>query len=708
MSAATDQPSHTAGRGFDLRGRLARFLRRTSLRAFVGANLVAAVLILLRVHGWLQPSELWAYDALRVAWAGTSASNRVVLVGVTEADITAEDGTRWPWPLPDDKLAAVLERLAAWKPRAIGVDIYRDIPIFREVPQGGENPLDAVLQRHPEILWVFRLKGDKKHPGTPAPKLLRGTDQAVLSDIPEDADGIVRRGLLYADDGTNQYTGMAMALALAYLAREHVAPEPADGDALRLGKAVLEPLDEARGPYVKLDSRGYQVLLDYRGGLQAFREESLSTVMQRNDLAPLIRDRVVILGVDADSVKDAFVTPFSGGFSSAEAASGIAMHAHLTDQLIREALDGDRVLDGLPRPFEHLWIWGWAVLGALLGLMVRSTVPAVIGTGVGLVWIGLIVYIGFGQSLWLPAVPAALAWAGAAGLTNQLLHAASNRARARLRKSFEHYLPPALIAEMVDAETLPTLGGERREISVLFTDVAGFTTFSEERDPVELAKITNAYFDGVCAAIFEHGGYANAFLGDGVLAFFGAPKPQSDHADRAIGAALAIERFAEQFSAEQHAQGVKFGHTRIGVHSGLAFVGNVGARERLQYTALGDVLNTASRLEGLNKAIGTRVCVSRDVVRQARNYQFRPAGAFIVKGRRDATEVFLPVDPERYAPEWIVRYEIAFRALTEGAPGAADEFAELHRENPDDPCVAFHHQRLLEGQAGTVIEMHEK
>src|SRR5207248_1728372 len=213
-----------------------------------------------------------------------------------------------------------------------------------------------------------------------------------------------------ADDGTDQFTGMSMALAQAYLKSEHIEPKQGEGDDMVLGKAVIRPLDDSRGLYTKLDAGGFQVLLDFRGGPQPFPEHSLSEVMDRDELAPLFRDRVVIVGVIADTVKDAFATPFSTGFNNAEKVNGIANHAHLADQLIREALDGDRIPDGLPRRFEYLWIWGWAVGGALFGLAIRSTAPGVAGTAAGVALIGAIAYVAFGRGLLLPAVPAAIAW----------------------------------------------------------------------------------------------------------------------------------------------------------------------------------------------------------------------------------------------------------------------------------------------------------
>ena len=174
--------------------------------------------------------------------------------------------------------------------------------------------------------------------------------------------------------------------------------------------------------------------------------------------------------------------------------NGITVHAHIADQLIRRAIDGAPILIGFSRGVEDLWIWAWALAGLMLGLLVRSTMPALCGSAVGVAVLAGIVYVAFGAALLLPALPAAIAWVGSAGLTNQIMYAASNRTRTLLRKSFEHYLPPAVIAQLLASQTLPRLGGERREISVLFTDVAGFTTFSETVEPEFLASICKRLF----------------------------------------------------------------------------------------------------------------------------------------------------------------------------------------------------------------------
>lgn len=702
MTTVAGQPTRPASRWLAARGGILHFLRSATLRALIGAQLIAAGVIAMRTYGWFQPFELLAYDALRSAWAPPVPRNRIVLVGMTDNDIKED------YPLTDDELADLLERLAKWHPRVIGVDIYREHPVPRKDKAGAER-LAAVLKAHPEVVWGFKLaqRGANPQPGVAPPAALAKTNRIGIVDVAADPGTVARRGLIFADDGVKNYPGLGMLLAENYLAPDGIRLGPGPDDDLQLGKARIVPLDERRGPYVRLDSAGYQVLLEYYGGARPFQRRSIGDIME-HDRSKLVAGRAVLIGDMAASVKDDFNTPFSTGFGTDEPIFGFEVHAHLADQLIEQALTGAPPLTGLARRYEDGWIWIWAVAGALLGLRIRSTFVLLPGAGVGMAALGSIVYFAFGRALLLPFLPAALAWLGAVGVTNQLLYAVSNRARARLRKSFEHYLPRTVIDQLVASDTLPQLGGERREISVLFTDVAGFTTFSEAMDPEALANLTNEYFEGICGEIWAQDGLVNTFIGDSVLAFFSAPLEQPDHASRAVAAGLAIARFTERFSAEQNAKGIPFGKTRIGIHTGIAFVGNVGARQKLHYTALGDTLNTGSRLEGLNKAIGTTICVSGDIVAKATRHKCRRVGGFVVKGRREPTEVYEPIDEERYPPDYVARYEAAFRMLEEGRPEATKTFAALHRDDPDDPCVSFHYRRLLAGESGIVIVMDEK
>ena len=272
------------------RDHTARLLRSATLKALIGAHIIAALIILVRSYGWLQPFELLVYDALRVSWAGHEPSSRIFLVGGNEDDITDFD-----WPLRDGELADLLERIASWKARAIGVDIYRDRP----KPPGTER-LAAVLARHKEIVWTFKLQEGSQRAILP-PEVVRGTDRAVLADFVPDPGNVMRRALLYAGD--ENYTALGMELALRYLAADQIRPGPAEGDDIRLGKALLAPLDDTRGPYTRLDSAGYQMLLDYHGGLNPFPVKSIGEIMRSDEAAPLVRGRVVIVGIMSESVK---------------------------------------------------------------------------------------------------------------------------------------------------------------------------------------------------------------------------------------------------------------------------------------------------------------------------------------------------------------------------------------------------------------------
>jgi adenylate cyclase len=670
-------------------------LRRRFIKALMVANLVPLLLLSLRETGWLQSLELSAYDTLVTFFAGSQESDRVVLVVTTEEDIN-----RLGYPIRDNYLAAVLAAVFAGSPKAVGVDLYRDLPMAP-----GNQALQVIQRAHDNLYWVFKLP-DVGNSGVAAPPALRGTGREVLSDHVTDAGGVVRRALLLAaDERTNRnWSAMGVSLAESYTGQRLRVVD----DDLALGRGRIPLLDQPYGPYAKVDAAGYQMLFDYRGGYRRFRQISFSEILGRPDLAATLRGRIVLVGTAALSIKDNFATPFSTGWGGEGPLIGIALHAHTADQLIRIANGESRNPVPLPRLMDDVAIWAAALGGAVLALLVWRVLVVLTALVLGFGLVAGATAWGFGGAgLLLPGVPVALAWGLSAAACNFVMHSVGARERSKLRRSFESYLDPRIINQMMQGDTLPSFGGEHREITAIFTDIAGFTSTAETLDAATVAALLGEYFGVLTDAVVQNGGLVNDFIGDGMVVLFGAPMHQSDHADRAVAAALAMDEAGQRFSAELAARGIEWGHTRIGVHTGMALVGNIGTRGKLKYGALGDSLNTASRVEGLNKYIGSHIAVSGETVAKCRLQAFRPVGDIIVKGRKNAVPILVPVSPAD-PPALLARYAEAYAALSQKKPEAAELFAALHHDFPADSATAFHVRRLAAGESGVLVVMQEK
>jgi adenylate cyclase len=246
---------------------------------------------------------------------------------------------------------------------------------------------------------------------------------------------------------------------------------------------------------------------------------------------------------------------------------------------------------------------------------------------------------------WLsPLVPASAAAAVFVGGT--ALAYFEQRLRAlTTKRAFAQYVPPEVVEQLFRQPELLQLGGETRELTILFADIANFTTFSEKLPPTTVVALLTRYFDAMTTIVHKHGGTVDKFIGDCVMAFWGAPLPDPDHAVHAVRAAREMQQAMAPIAAAAAAEGWEGLSMRIGIHTGTVIVGNVGSRTRFSYTVIGDAVNLASRLEGENKSYGTSILISEATARALPpEIALRPVAAVTVKGRARSVQVYTLAD----------------------------------------------------------------
>ena len=292
---------------------------------------------------------------------------------------------------------------------------------------------------------------------------------------------------------------------------------------------------------------------------------------------------------------------------------------------------------------------------------------------------------------------------------------ASLREIYRLRESAEkaklnlsRYFSPNLVQQLVDSPDMLNMDGNRRELTFVFTDLAGFTPLVEGLEPSVIVSLLNDYLNEMTKIVFRWGGTIDKVVGDAVHAIFGAPLEQPDHAARGIACAMEIDQFAEVFRERKNTDDIPLGITRIGVHTGPAIVGNFGGDQYFDYTAHGDAVNTTARLEGANKYFGTRICVSEHVVEQTPTFTGRPIGTVLLAGKRERLKIFEPLTAKRSKSSAIKAYHEAFSMLEAGDSAANRAFAAVVGKFGDDPLASYHLQRTLAGESGVNITLTEK
>lgn len=379
-----------------------------SSRVGITALSVAGCVLLLRSCGILQSLEWAALDQFFRLRPLEPVDERIVIVAIDEADLQQAG----KWPLPDAVIAQTLQKLHASKPRAIGMDIYRDLPV-----QPGHEKLLQAYKSIPNLIGIEKL-ADQNSSGVLPPPILNELDQVGFNNVVLDTDGKVRRSLLYGTTPAKVHESYALKLALMYLEKEGITPQPAaeNSQYLRLGKAVFRPFDANAGAYVRADAGGYQILANFLRPTTSFRRVTITDVLTDRVPPSWIRDRIVIIGSTAPSLKDFFYTPYSGGLlaTAAQQLAGVELHANFISQILSAALSARPLIHVWPDFVEDCWILGWAWVGARLCWRVRQPLKSALIILVTTAVLISSLYLAFISGWWLPLVPPLFALYGSA------------------------------------------------------------------------------------------------------------------------------------------------------------------------------------------------------------------------------------------------------------------------------------------------------
>jgi class 3 adenylate cyclase/CHASE2 domain-containing sensor protein len=373
--------------------------------------------------------------------------------------------------------------------------------------------------------------------------------------------------------------------------------------------------------------------------------------------------------------------PVAGQKFTRDSISGVYIHATAVNNLLQ-----DTTLREFDRVGTGLISFALAVIGAVLALAMGPMAATVAYLGVAAAWTTAAT-VAFRDALALPLIAPLLAGLAALDIMIAYRFVIADRGKRLLRQSFALYLAPAVIEKMVASNKPPALGGEMRNVTVYFSDIADFSSSAEKIPPAELVAAMNEYLSAMTDIIEAHGGFVDKYIGDAIVAVFGAPLDDPDHARNAVRAALACGARLRQLDRVRSAFGRDV-RQRIGLNTGEALVGNIGSRRRFNYTVMGDMVNLASRLEGASKFYGTTILASETTVAAAGDaFSWRELDAIRVKGRAGTVKIYEPLAPAGEATaEQMSRAKSYAEALTRWRArdfaGAAETFATLAGDPP--------------------------
>jgi adenylate cyclase len=591
------------------------------------------------------------------------ASPDIVLVAIDDASLkTLEPAVgRWPWPRDAHSvLLGYLERAGA---RLVVFDLLfleRDIQnpegdtafgdateqagnVVHSIHLGAQQisnaPTDLLTSVSLPSVGDFDTFAGADLPLEPIARGAKGLGHVAMA---LDRDGPWRRYLLLADHNARLLPSLALSSALSSEGSS-ISSLEVEERGVRVGNTVF-PLD-----------RDWRLPIWFNGGPGTYTKHSYGQLFyselqmregQKPGLDPdLFADKIVIVGLSAAGLHDIFTTPYSGG--RGERGDGLGkmhgfeIHANVIDNLLQ-----GRFLQQAP---------SWQRLGLVL-LVALATVGLTLYTSLGTAVVGaalvpvaylLLVQWDFSLRYQLPVVSVMLSWALA--LTTGLVYQywVESAEKRKVKRIFSRYVSPDVYRELLDNPDAASLGGTRREMSVLFSDLRGFTTFSEGRSPEEVIEQLNEYFAAMVEVVFAHRGTVDKFVGDMIMALFGAPLEDADHADHAVRCALAMQERLQELNQAWRSEERPTLASGVGINSGEMVAGNLGSEKIQSYTVIGDNVNLGARIESLCKEYRAEILTSEFTeARLTGNYALEELGEVTVKGKTHPVKIFrVPLSP---------------------------------------------------------------
>jgi adenylate cyclase len=665
-----------------LPGWLPKYSWNTWLR--IGAGL--ALVLAFYVHEvemypirFIQQMELWAYDARLRLFMPNTLDPRIVILDIDEKSLTAEG--RWPWSR--NKVAAMVTQLFdRYKVRVVGFDIafaepdtssglesldemaekeLKDNAEFQKVLQARRPSLDYdrifadTIAKYPVVLGFF-LGGKNDRAGVLPPPVFQA-DSFGSWNIPHhlatgfsgnldllqkqaaaaghlypaiDFDGVTRRVPMFMRFGDGYYEALSLALLRTYLGS---LPARVKIDPPAVGNLTTIPWVQVGELRIPLDN-SISALIPYRGAVGVYRYVSATDVLRGTLPADELRDKIVIVGTSAQGLLDLRSTPVREDFP------GVEVHANLMSGFLDQTI--------MHKPDYVLAISVFTVL--IIGLPLAFMLPRLSATMSTAATAGLMVLLvavnlyAWKQHHFVLNVAAPFMMLALLFLLNMAWgFFMETRSRRLITGLFGTYVPKELVAEMSKNPEEYSMRGESRDMTVLFSDVRDFTSISEGLTPEGLKDMMNAYLTEMTEVIQEQRGTIDKYIGDAIMAFWGAPLNDPEHAVHGVESALAMQKRIRKLDTDFVKRGWPILNIGVGLNCGEMNVGDMGSRFRRAYTVMGDAVNLASRLEGLTKEYGVGILVSENVVKAAQGFVYREVDKVVVKGRQEGVAIFDPI-----------------------------------------------------------------